>query len=254
MRIQLFEFTDLAWYPGFLKRPIQEYLDFVSMKFDIFAPVLPLLEQALNESGQDRVVDLGSGAGGGLLPFWKSLKEKRPDLSIVLSDKFPVSVGAEFDDDGIEYWKESVDACEVPDAIDGYRTLFTVAHHFPPAQLKSVLQNARDRRKPIAIFEPTQRKFAQIVGMLFIVPLLALVTMVRIRPRSLSRIFFTYFVPIIPVTILWDGLVSVLRSYHPRELLALAAATSGPGYDWQAGLATGTRSRITYLIGRPESD
>ena len=65
MRFHLFEFTDLKWYPGFLKKPIQEYLDFVSRRFGIFEPAIPIIEEGLRESGHSLILDLGSGAGGG---------------------------------------------------------------------------------------------------------------------------------------------------------------------------------------------
>ena len=56
------------------------------------------------------------------------------------------------------------------------------------------------------------------------------------RPFRLSRLVFTYLLPLIPLTTIWDGVVSILRLYSPAELLALARRADPTGrLRWQAG-------------------
>jgi hypothetical protein len=51
----------------------------------------------------------------------------------------------------------------------------------------------------------------------------------------MQRFLMTYVIPVAPVVILWDGLVSVLRTYTPQELRELADSVGATGYEWEAG-------------------
>ena len=46
-----------------------------------------------------------------------------------------------------------------------------------------------------------------------------------IRPFRWRRLFWTYVVPLVPLTCWWDGLVSQFRAYTPSELEDLASRT-----------------------------
>ena len=74
-----------------------------------------------------------------------------------------------------------------------------------------------------------------------------------IRPFRWSRLLYTYVLPIIPLVLLFDGLVSCLRTYQPRELRELIEVVAAPEYRWETGEQSGTFGGlpITYLIGYP---
>ena len=74
-----------------------------------------------------------------------------------------------------------------------------------------------------------------------------------IRPFRWSRLFYTYVLPIIPLVLLFDGLVSCLRTYQPRELRELIEGVAAPEYRWETGEQSGTFAGlpITYLVGYP---
>lgn len=250
MRLQLFEFTDLDWYPAFLKQPIQRYLDYVSARFRIYLPARMLLVDALKASGAKQVVDLGSGAGGGLDSFWEDIQEDVKGIRILRTDRFPVEAPA--NTDKIPYWPESVDATAVPPELAGFRTMFALAHHLTPAALTLAIQDAQRKSVGLAIFEPVQRGIIQIVLMVLIVPLLVLLLSPFIRPVHPVVLVFTYLIPFIPLTITWDGVVSSLRAYTPQDLLKMARSTDGP-LKWKSGYA-GPGGRLVYLIGEPGDD
>jgi hypothetical protein len=83
-------------------------------------------------------------------------------------------------------------------------------------------------------------------------PLLALGVVPWILPFRWSRLAWTYLLPAIPLVVLWDGIVSCLRSYTVPELRALAAA-AGEGYAWEAGVGRVPRLPVplTWLVGYP---
>ncbi len=254
MRLQLFEFTDLAWYPGFLKQPIQDYLDYVSSKMRVFAGVVPLLARALRKSGEHRVMDLGSGAGGGTLHVWENLREEFPNLNVTMSDKFPCPLRREYADAGITAHPTSVDATNVPEELTGFRTMFTVAHHFRPDTLRAIFADARRKRRGIAVFEPVQRSALQFFAMVLLVPwivwILTPAILARNPERPGLRLLFTYVLPLIPLSIAWDGAVSVLRAYRAGELLELAEPEDRT-FDWESGELRDGGTVVTYLIGTP---
>lgn len=56
-----------------------------------------------------------------------------------------------------------------------------------------------------------------------------------ICPFRLSRLFWTYFIPVIPLVLLVDGVVSCLRTYNPQELREIIKKLNATEYDWEVG-------------------
>jgi hypothetical protein len=131
------------------------------------------------------------------------------------------------------------------------RTTFEALHHFPPEKARAMLADAVARGVPFAAFELTQRSLPYILfQLLLIVPLVWIFTLF-IRPVRGWRLVLTYLVPIIPLLILWDGLVSSLRTYAPEDLDKLTAGLDADGYRWHSGVHRANGMSITYLIGLP---
>jgi hypothetical protein len=78
-----------------------------------------------------------------------------------------------------------------------------------------------------------------------------------VRPFRWSGLFFTYVLPVLPLLVVFDGLVSCLRVYSVAELEALAAEVEAarPGYRFETGRIRIGRAPVhaTYLIGTPFS-
>jgi hypothetical protein len=142
-----------------------------------------------------------------------------------------------------------VDARAVPPRLSGIRTLFDALHHFRPADARGVLADAYQQRQPIVVVEGTRRSAAAVLGML-LVPLIVLLITPRIRPWSWAQLVLTYLVPIVPLLVLWDGVVSCLRSYRLPELRALTAGLDDD-YTWDVGEYRRRGGVVTYLIGTP---
>jgi hypothetical protein len=94
--------------------------------------------------------------------------------------------------------------------------MFTSFHHFPPEEARTVLQNAASAGQGIAIFEITRRA-PSTIALMFPWVLMLFVLTPLIRPIRWSRLLYTYVVPIIPLVLLFDGVVSCLRTYRPPE-------------------------------------
>jgi SAM-dependent methyltransferase len=251
-RIHLFEFEDFRWFPGFLRNYMTDFLQFVSNRFDIYRDVVPLLSEAIRRSAKGTIVDLASGGGGGLVKLAEHLRTEHPQLKIVLTDFYPNMRAFERTtaiSDAFTFHAHPVDARNVPAELDGVRTQFLSLHHFRPDDAVKILQNAVDSGNPLALFESQQRDLKSIISMIFS-PVSVLLATPFIRPFSAGRIVFTYLVPLVPLFILWDGVVSALRTYSVKEMNALIARVNGrENYEWNVGVQKTGPGGVPYLTG-----
>jgi len=196
-----------------------------------------------------------SGGGGPWLGLSQAMRTDGAALQICLTDKYPNLMAFEcirtVSDNRIEFRRDSIDALMVPSDLAGVRTIFTSFHHFSPAEGAALLRDTVTARQPIGIFEVTRRS-PSAIALMFPWALLAFFYTPMIRPFRWSRLLWTYLLPVIPFVLLFDGIVSCLRSYRPEELLEIARKSGQSEYDWQAGEISGTPGvRITYMTGAP---
>lgn len=251
-RIHLFEFEDQKWFPSFLRNYGTDFLQFLSNKTKLYKPIIPVIEKGLASYGKNRIIDLASGGGGGLLWLNAELLKTHPDLKIVLTDFFPNRSAFEYakaQAPNFEGIHTSVDARKVPDGLKGLRTQFLSLHHFRPKDAQLVLQNAVDSEAPIAIFEAQERSLPSILAMLFS-PISVLLATPFIRPFKWGRLLFTYLIPIVPLFVLWDGLVSSLRTYSVKEMEVLVNRLQDKNsFDWEINRLKSGPGVIIYLLG-----
>src|SRR5262249_5029527 len=138
------------------------------------------------------------------------------DVSVCLTDHCPNIEAFErarrLSNQGITYHSEPINAANVPTALTGFRTMFTAFHHLRPEQARAVLADAVARGEGIGVFECGERSVLMLLGILP-TPLRVLIATPFIRPFRWSRLFWTYAVPALPVVLLSDSAVSVLRMY-----------------------------------------
>jgi hypothetical protein len=255
-RLQLLEIHDQPWCPCAIRDALTDYLQFTIVATKPYAPVAPLLAEALRRSGATRILDLCSGGTGPWLWLLPVLQAQGLNVSVCLTDRYPnlsAFARARRDSSGtIVGHPEPVDAMSVPAELTGFRTLFTSFHHFRPAQARAILADACHQRQGIGVFEATQRTPLALLSML-LVPLVVLLCTPFIRPFRWSRLLWTYLVPVVPVLVLFDGVVSCLRVYEADELNELTAGLEAEGYEWIIGTARGpgTPVAVTYAMGVP---
>ena len=258
-RVHWIEIADQRWCPRILRDGLTDYLRHAEATMRPYDPVLPRLMAALDAAGSRRVLDLCSGAGGPWLPLLTSWEKRGdPPDEVRLSDFLPSPEAWRRASDAsrgrIRAHPEPVDARAVPKELDGFRTLFAAFHHFRPDEAEAIVCDAVRQRQGIAILEPTQRSL-RAVALACFSWLFVMLLSPGIRPVRPSRLFLTYVIPLIPLIVTFDGVVSCLRSYTLDELGAFARA-SGSGYDWEIGEAPypGFPIPVTYAIGVPRRD
>ncbi len=250
-RWHLFEFQDEAWYPTSLGDAGTAYLAHLSESMGLDAMLVPAIDEALERSGERQLVDLCAGAGGPSPAIVRQLRERGREVDLVLTDLEPNPELLARHESIARIYPGPVDAAQVPADLKGLRTIFNGFHHFDDALALRVLGDAVDAGAPIAIVELSERAPATILGSLLI-PLAVWLTMLRIRPRRWDWIVLTYLIPLLPLTIAWDGLVSHLRTRSPEELESLVSRLDAPGWTWEARrVATGGPLAYTWLLGLP---
>ena len=258
LRLHLFEFEDLPWFPAVIRAGMMDYLRFMISWLGTYRPVAPLLAEGLRRTNTTHLLELGAGAGGGTETVLTALRTQQiPGATITLTDLYPQPAAwadvARRTAGAIRGHTAPVDALAVPAGLPGFRVIFSAFHHFAPPQAEALLRNAVAGGVGIGVFEGAAKSWLEIGLALTVLPVAQLLLTPFFRPFRLSRLVFTYLLPIIPLATMWDGSVSILRMYPPGALLALARRADPAGsYHWQAGqLRHWWGPRVTYLIGWP---
>ncbi len=207
-RRHLFEFGDQKWVPPLFKKYLHELLQYQVSKF--YSPILPTLMSWLIENKIQEVTDLASGAGGPWIDFISRVRKEVPSFEVKLSDLRPST-------SKIPYYPSSVDLRDPTSWPEGALTVFTGFHHLKPDEALNFIRTTSFHDKPIFVAEFTERKFSKVLGMI-LAPLIVFVDTLNIKPLSVLRLLFTYFVPVIPLIYSWDGAVSHLRTHTMEEL------------------------------------
>lgn len=254
-RIHLFEFGDQAWLPDLIRNFMTDFLQFLANKTKMFAPVIPEITSLLDKAKTSKIIDLGSGGGGGLLALNQELIKVNPNVKIVLTDLYPNNNAFQFTKSqaaNFESAPEPIDARNVPENLKGLRTMFLAFHHFQPADAVQILQNTVKSNQPILIVEGQERSLPSFLAMFFS-PLTVLLTTPFIRPFSVERIVFTYLIPIVPIITWWDGMVSSLRTYSIKEMERLILKVDGrKTFEWKTGRIKSGPAYLLFLSGGPK--
>lgn len=255
-RIHLFEFEDQAWFPSLFRDFGTDFLCFLANKTGMFLPLISKIEKGLDSASDETIIDLASGGGGGILSINAALIKDRPNLKIILTDYYPNLNAFKFNSksaSNITFSLDSVDARNVPNEFKGLRTQFLSLHHFNPKDAIQILENAVAENQPIFIAEGQERSIPSFLAMFFS-PITVLFTTPFLKPFSILRLIFTYLIPIVPLFVWWDGMVSCLRTYSIKEMESLVQKVKNQqNFEWEIGRVKSGPSNLLFLLGIPKS-
>ena len=252
-RLHLFEFGDQRWFPKVLRDTERAYLTAAYRVWpELARQWAEKISTVLDPREAVEILDLCSGSGGPIRQIIEVLAKRNYDVRASLTDLYPNR--SPVLDPRVTWRLEPVDAMHVPPKLRGVRTMFSAFHHFRPEAARAILKDAFDCRRAICIFESGSGTPLGMGAMLG-VPLAVLALMPLARPFRWTYLLFTYLIPLAPVIILWDGMVSMLRIYSPDEMRGLTADLQAPDYGWELGQikVRGIPDGLPYLIGRPIS-
>ncbi len=219
------------------------------------------LHNQLGQNGHSSRQDEDDGENGGGVDF-------------VLTDIHPHIAAwsqAAKRSDNILYVSSSVDAANAPKdllALAGAPSygntvrkeknrkifrLFNLAfHHFDDELAIEILQNTLETSDGFAIFELCGRDVGNLVTELMLAPLLWLGSWYWFWGQW-GQLFWTYVIPVIPFVVVFDGLVSCLRTRREGEVRELIARTEKgvDGWRFETGgeVHTWPMGTMRYFIG-----
>ena len=254
-RLHFIELHEQRWVPRFLRESFVESLSIVLRITGVYSGVPPLYAEWLRNSGGHEVLDLASGAAGPTATLITDLQRIGVEPPrFCLSDLFPV------EDKFIEmrlahpqhisFITEPVDALRVNTAYaHDLRQIISAFHHFKPDQARLIVEDAVKQSKGICILEPFQRNVLHLlIAALTIFP--ALIAPFFAQKRSLRHFLTTLVIPIVPLMLVFDAAISVLRSYKKEEIKQMVDSLSADNFRWVIG---STRFMLlfqtTYVFG-----
>ena len=252
LRLHLFEFGDQPWFPQLLRDAETAYL---ATSYRLWPRLVQrwaeLISTVLHAGEPAEILDLCSGGGGPILTIVEELETLGHPARVRLTDLYPNPKTSS--NPSVVWLPVPVDATLVSGDLVGVRTMFSAFHHFRPDAATAILKDAFDRRRAICIFEAGGRTLLAAGTMIAVVPLAVLALMPFSRPFRWAHMAFTYLIPLMPLIVLWDGLVSLLRIYSPEQMNNLTGGLQAPDYAWEIGgiHVAGIPGELPYLIGRP---
>ena len=224
-RKQITQIINVGWFPKFLKTLIAEFLSWFVVKVNATKPFVPVIEVVLDKTNHKKIINIEFGIGAGIETIKPFLKD---DVTV-----------------------DSIHISNFITSEKGVYLFVNSFHQLNSKKAKKILQNIVDSGNPVVVVEGNNDSLWQIVGMTVFVPLTVLLTAFFVKPFRISRIIFTYLIPILPIIIVIDGCIALLKLYNPTDLLELTSSLERNNYDWKAGKNdNGRGGKIMYLTGR----
>ena len=256
-RIHSFEFEDFHWFPDRLRTLMTRYLVAIHKMLGTGEALSDLMEKVLKQTGSIQIIDLCSGGGGPMEDVMGILNDRgMTDLKMTMTDLYPNRSAAErINKTGaaIHYKTDPVNAADVSGELKGLRTMICSMHHMPPNVAKDILKDAMEDKQPICIYEISDNSVSHWIAWITFpinIIMILLITL-AVRPMTWQQILFTYFIPILPLLIAWDGTISNMRTYTLSDLDELTKDLKSDSYTWDFGTIAGKGGNKIYLTGIP---
>ncbi len=255
-RIHAFEFCDQSWFSGVWREAYLDGLNFLFRLGGVYARMHEPFARWALQAGHGRVLDLASGGAGPIATMIASERDDgTPFPHVTLSDLYP-------DQEAFRRLKAAyprlVDFISDPvEAAAGanpfrnapLRSICSGFHHLRPDQARQLLAATTEFGDGLFVMEPMPCSW---FSPLWSLPNLLVLTAAPFFARrfSLKKLAITTLLPLIPLVIVFDGVVSALRMYRPEEVLELVPEHARRSWRW----AWGTQRylgfyKATYLFG-----
>jgi hypothetical protein len=182
-----------------------EFIGTITSLSGIYHPFERYIKDTI--SGPMPLTDLCSGSGKPAIDLFENCG---CFTSLLLTDKFPSTVGP--DHDKITYDPVSRDVLEMEFNSGRCYTMFNAFHHFTDAQKLKICERSGISGARAFFVEILEPNLFSLLKVLLITTLGTVIVSPFVRPFSLKRLCLTYLIPVNIVTITWDGVISVLRS------------------------------------------
>lgn len=198
------ELEDQSWFPHQVRCYQAQFIGSITSWFNIYRPIVIEVEELVKANRSDLIQDLCSGSG---LPPEYLRKHGKTLPRILMSDKFPEPFLKHEN-----YLPVPVDVLKLsPDANTCY-TMFNAFHHFNSEQQTAIIKNIMNARTAFLFVEILQPGPFTMLRVILTSTIVQLLTAPFVKPFSWGRLLFTYIIPVNIFTVLYDGIISVIKS------------------------------------------
>ena len=223
-RKQITQIINTGWCPDFIKKLIAEFLSWFVLKTNATRPFIPVIEEVLDKTHTKRIINIEFHIGAGIETIKPFLRKDIEVISIPISE-------FNTDESGLYLFANSF-------------------HQLKMTTAQKILQQITDGQNPVVVVEGNNDSLWQVIGMTIFVPLTVLLATPFVKPFRLSRLLFTYLIPVLPICIVIDGCIALFKLYNPKDLLELTSSVNSSNYVWEAGKNdNGRGGKIMYLKG-----
>ncbi|KAM0265658.1 hypothetical protein ACHAQJ_000092 [Trichoderma viride] len=255
-RLHLFEITDQPWFPAFLRSRIQDALTSAWNSKTPLQPQSPariaastLIRELGNSLSSYTFIDFCAGGGGPTPAIQKAINnhlnaEGKQPVDFILTDLHPnvaawEKVVKSFPQ--ITYERQSVDASKAPKRLverqDGKKLmrLFNLSfHHFDDVLARDILRDTINTSHGFTVFELQDRSLAGMLSVLMLgVGSVIMAPLFAWKWKSLTTLAFSWLLPVLPFVLVFDGLVSCLRTRTPGEMENLLRGCGADTSSWE---------------------
>jgi len=224
-RQQFFEFCDLPWIKGTIREGFMDCLNNIHRFLQPYRNIAPVVSAWAERLLADEILDIGSGGGEQVATILKYVREESRDLPrVILSDLYPNlmayrALQTQFGAERIGFISNPVAISNIP-RDQRILTIFSAFHHLKPSDARDLLADVVAHRDGLCIVEFTRRTYLDLISMIpaFFMNMLAPLTAKHFLPQKL---LWGTLIPVVPLLVTFDGMVSVLRSYSIDEIKAM---------------------------------
>lgn len=223
-RKQITQFINTKWCPQQIKKLCSEFLSWFVVKVNATKPFIPIIENALTESKINNIINFEFSIGAGIETVKPYLNQHLAITSIPLS--------------------------EINTQQRGMYFFVNSFHQLPASSAKKILEKIAKSRNPVVVVEGNNDSLWQLAGMTIFLPVTVILSAPFVKPFRWSRILFTYIIPVLPIIMVIDGCIGLLKLYNPKDLNELTLSIKVPDYKWTTGKKdNGRGGKIIYLTG-----
>lgn len=241
------ELEDYNWFPKLFRQYQAAYIGSIITWVNFYKPLVPVVQQLLNENKINKIQDLCSGSG---MPAVFMQHQLRGDYKTILSDKFPELSFT--DTENIIYLKKETDVLLLKPEHNTCYTMYNAFHHFTGSEQQHLLKNLQAANAPFIIAEILEPDFFTLTKIVFTTTIIQLLTAPFVKPFSLLRLLFTYIIPVNILTVTYDGVISVFKSKSVQQYQNLVNIIAHENYEITIHKINNWKGTITYIKGNPK--
>lgn len=243
--MKLTELEDLNCFPQLFRNMQTEFLAQTAIILNMYKPLNSLLFEFKKHSSK-KIIDLCSGSG---IPAIQATGELRKQgFKLICTDKFPNRDLIQQNDYlNVEYSSEPLDILNLPSDLTGVFTMFNSLHHFTPEENESLITELSRRKGAFFFAEPLKPQLLIFIKVILMTTIGQVIICPFIKPFRIERLIFTYLLPLNLVFTLYDGLISVFKSYKRSTLERLARHAQNEGFITKTGSVWYSVGNIRYL-------